>query len=252
MITALIIARDEAENIVPCLQSLRGLADDILVAVDSRSRDATLELARENGARALVVEWKGYGATKNQILVQAKGDWVLWIDADERMTPELAAEIRSALAVEPGVAAFSIPRKAFFLGRWIRHCGWYPGYVTRLFRKGKAHFSERSVHEGLEVQGATAKLRHPLLHYTDPCLAHYLKKLNHYTTLAAGELYGRGRRARIFDLAVRPGWFFFRNYILRLGFLDGTPGLLLCVFSGYSVLIKYLKLKELWERQGRT
>lgn len=252
MISALIIARDEADNIADCIQSLRGLADEILVAVDSRTRDETLALARNNGARALVVEWKGYGATKNEVLAEAGGDWVLWIDADERMTPELAAEIKKTLSGRLEADAFSVPRRAFFLGKWIKHSGWYPGYVTRLFRRGRARFSERAVHEGLEVAGRTVKLRQPLLHFTDPDLAHYLKKMNNYTSLAAAELFGQGCRPRLFDLSVRPGWFFLRNYFFRSGFLDGLPGLLLCIFSGYSVLIKYLKLRELWDGKGRT
>lgn len=251
-ITALIIARDEERNIAPCLRSLDGLADEILVAVDSRTADRTLELAVEAGAKAFPVDWKGYGTTKNEVLERASGDWVLWLDADERMTPELAVEIKKALSGGERVEAFSVPRKAFFLGKWIRHCGWYPGYVTRLFRRGRARFSDKPVHEGLVVEGQTGRLRHPLLHYTDPDLTHYLAKFNSYTDLAAGELFARGRRPGALDPVARPLWFFLRSYLLRLGFLDGTEGLILSVLSGYSVMFKYLKLRELWENAGRA
>lgn len=248
MISALIIAKDEEENIVSCLQSLRGLAGEAVVAVDSRTGDRTLALAQENGAKAFSVEWKGYGPTKNDALARTSGDWVLWIDADERMTPELALEIKQAVSGITKESGFFVPRKAFFLGKWIRHCGWYPGYVIRLFRRDKASFSEKPVHEGLVVQGRTARLRHPLLHYTDPDLRHYLVKFNYYTDLAAKELHDRGRRARAYDLTLRPFWFFLRSYFLRLGFLDGTEGLILSILSAHSVLLKYLKLRELWEK----
>ncbi len=251
MITALIIARDEEGNIAPCLKSLQGLAGESLVAVDDRTVDRTLELAEEAGARAFRIEWQGFGKTKNEALAKATGDWVLWIDADERMTPELADEVRSALSKGSDASAFQVPRKAFFLGRWIRHCGWYPGYVTRLFRRGRASFSDKQVHEGLVVDGRVGRLRHPLLHYTDPDLSHYLAKLNCYTDLAARELHAKGRRPGPLDPVIRPFWFFLRSYLLRRGFLDGTEGFILSVLSGYSVMFKYLKLRELWENEGR-
>lgn len=252
MISALIIARDEAENVVPCLQSLRGLADEVVMAVDARTADRTLDLALEQGARAYPAEWKGYGPTKNEALDRVSGDWVLWLDADERMTPELAEEIRKLVSGDTAEAAFQVPRKAFFLGKWIRHCGWYPGYVARLFKRNRARFSDKPVHEGLVIEGRTGRLRNPLLHYTDPDLGHYLAKLNSYTDLAAGELHAKGRRPETLDPVIRPFWFFVRSYFFRLGFLDGTEGLILSVLSGYSVMFKYLKLRELWENAEKS
>ena len=244
-LSALIIARDEEGNIVPCIQSLAGLADEVLVAVDSRTADRTLELARDAGAKAFSVEWQGYGPTKNLALERAAGDWVLWIDADERATPELSAEIRKCLASSGELAAFAVPRQAYFLGRWIRHCGWYPGYVARLFRRGRARFDDKAVHEGLQIDGPVGRLARPLLHFTDPDLRHYLEKFNLYTTLAAQELNRRGRRARLSDILVRPPAFFAKMYLLKLGFLDGLEGLALCLLSAHYVLVKYLKLWEL-------
>jgi len=201
--------------------------------------------AREFSDKVFERPWEGFGASKNFALSQARNDWVFWLDADERVTPELAEEIELSLSGQTDMVGFSVPRKAFFLGTWIRHCGWYPGRVVRLFRRDKAVFSNDRVHERLIVDGPVAELKSDLLHYTDPSLEHYFTKFNRYTSLAAEDLAGKGRRTGIGRMLLNPVWTFFRMYFLRLGFLDGMPGLILCMLSAGYVFTKYAKL---WER----
>ena len=251
VISALIIAKNEEANIGPAIQSLKGLADEVIVVVDSSSADRTGEIARNLGARTFVREWQGYSASKAWAVEQAAGEWILWIDADERVTPQLADEIRAFPFPISKAAACAFPRKAYFLGRWIKHCGWYPGYVTRLFRKDRASFNDKAVHEGLVVDGETARLKHPLLHHTDPDLEHYLTKFNHYTGLAAVQQAGAGKRFKIGDMIIGPAAAFVKMYLLKLGFLDGVEGFILSVFSAHYVLVKNLKLWELENIEGR-
>jgi len=244
-VSVIVITKNEERNIRDCLMTVRW-ADEIVV-VDAGSTDRTVEAAREFTSKIFVRPWDGYGAAKNFALSQCVSEWVLWLDADERVTDGLQKEIRQALASVPAeVAGFSVPRLAMFLGRWIRHCGWYPGRVIRLFRKPGARFSEERVHERLYLEGQVELLHSDLLHYTDPDLTHYYEKYNRYTSLAAEELAERGVRFRILSLIVRPWWVFVRMYFLRLGFLDGIAGLILCKASAAYVFTKYAKL---WERQ---
>ena len=247
-LTVITLTLNEAKNIVPCLETVRW-ADEILV-IDSGSTDATLALARTFTQRVFTITWEGYGAARNFALGQAAGDWILWLDADERVTPELADEIREILRANPeGVNGYEIARRAYFLGRWIRHCGWYPGRVTRLFRKGKGKFNETRVHEHLHVEGRTLRTRHDLLHLTDPDLQHYLYKFNRYTSLAAEDMVAAGRRFSFADLLFRPPFQFVKMYVLRGGFLDGVEGLILSVLSSAYVFTKYAKLWEKTHRQ---
>ncbi len=241
-LSVITITLNEERNIEACLESVRW-ADEIIV-LDSGSNDRTVELARRYTEKVERVAWKGYGATKNMALERATGEWVLWLDADERVTPELAEEIRTLLAGAPSDAGFAIARRAFFLGRWIKHCGWYPARVVRLFRRASARFSEQRVHEGLVIQGPIGQTRHDLLHYTDPDLHHYFEKFNTYTSLAAEDLRAAGRTATILDLLVRPPFMFFKMYILKLGVLDGVEGFILCVLSSAYVFTKYAKLRH--------
>lgn len=244
MIAALIIAKNEAGNIGPCLDSLRGVASQVVMVVDGGSTDATAEIARLHGAQVFIRPWQGYSAAKTFGLLQITCDWVLWIDADERVTPQLGDEI-SRIISKANAAAYAMPRRAFFMGRWIKHCGWYPGYVTRLFRRDRARLDGKDVHEGLVIDGPVLKLRCDLLHFTDPDLAHYLDKFNRYTGLAAEEMNRNGRRFHIHQVMVKPAAFFIKMYLLKLGLLDGIEGLLLSILSAYYVFVKYLKLWEL-------
>jgi glycosyltransferase involved in cell wall biosynthesis len=246
-ISVIVITRNEEGNIADCLKSVSW--GDEIVLVDSESSDRTVEIAREFTQRIFVRPWAGYADTKKFAVSQANHEWILWLDADERVTPELAVEIRELLS-RPIIPenAFEIARRAYFLGKWIKHCGWYPGYVTRLFRKTAGTFVETRVHERLDITGTTGRLSNDLLHFTDDTLAHYLSKFNSYTTLAAQDLADRGKTAGVYDLVVRPPWMFFRMMILRGGFLDGGHGLLLSLLSSAYVFWKYAKLWELRHR----
>ena len=247
-ISVIVITLNEEENIRVCLDSVRW-ADEIVV-VDAESTDRTVEIAREFTPYVFVRPWQGFAPAKNFALAQCHHDWVLWIDADEQVTPELAAEIRQAVQDER-YAGYKMPRRAFFLGRWIRHSGWYPGYVLRLFRRDAATFNDNLVHEGVQLRGRTGKLQHDLLHYTDKTIAHYFKKFNRYTSLAAQQLHERGSRFHRRDLLFRPGILFVKMYLLRRGFLDGMQGLILALFSAAYVFVKYAKLWE-YEHQSQT
>ncbi len=243
-LSVITLALNEEHNIGECLESVRW-ADEIIV-VDSGSTDKTVEIARRYTQLVLNVEWKGYGATKNHAMEKASGDWILWLDADERVPERLADEIRDIVRTDdPATNGYEVARRAFFLGKWIKHCGWYPGRVTRLFRRTASRFTESHVHEQIVVDGAVGRLQNDLLHFTDPNLDHYFSKFNRYTSLAAQDLRAAGRRSSLYDLLVRPAFLFFKMYILRRGFLDGMQGFILCVASSCYVFTKYAKLWEL-------
>ncbi len=247
-LSVLVLTLNEERNIVDCLESVRW-ADEIVV-LDSGSSDRTVDIARRYTDRVIQAEWKGYGQTRNAGLELVTGEWVLWLDADERITAGLAAEIRRLLGATPdSVSAYRIARRAYFLGRWIRHCGWYPSRAVRLFRRARGRFTETAVHERLLVDGGIAETTHDILHFTDPDLHHYLTKFNRYTTLAADDLQAGGRRFGLSDVLFRPAFTFLKMYMLRRGFLDGMPGFILCVLSSTYVFVKYAKL---WELQRPT
>jgi glycosyltransferase involved in cell wall biosynthesis len=247
-LSAVVITRNEERNLAACLESVYW-ADEIVV-VDAMSEDATCEIARRFTSRVHCRPWSGFAEARRFGLEQASGEWVLALDADERVTRELREEIETALAGDTA-EGFMIPRKAFFLGRWIRHCGWYPGYVLRLFRKDRVRVTDRLVHEGYRVRGTVGVLAHPFLHYTYPDIETYFERFGRYTTLAARELAAAGRRARPQDLLLRPPLRFVGMYLVKLGLLDGIQGLILCVFSSLYVFVKYAKLWEIHRSEGR-
>ncbi|HZV11912.1 MAG TPA: glycosyltransferase family 2 protein [Candidatus Kapabacteria bacterium] len=243
-LSVLIIAENEEKNIRECLRSVEW-ADDIIV-VDGGSKDATVQLAKQYTDKVLSHPWQGFSEAKRFGLQHCTNEWVLWLDADERVPEGLAGEIQSIVTSNESAAAFAVARRAYFLGKWIRHCGWYPGYVNRLFRKSRCRISEHKVHEQLIVDGEIKHLKNDLLHYTDNDLEHYFKKFNEYTSLAADEIVQKGGSASIIDLLIRPPFTFFRMYILRAGVLDGFHGLLLCMLSAFYVFVKYAKV---WQRK---
>ena len=250
-LSVIVITGNEERNLADCLFSV-GWADEIVV-VDSASEDRTVEIARRFTQKVYIRPWEGYSAAKSFALQQCTNDWVLWIDADERVTKELSAEIQNAVGREVGdYVAFEFSRKSFFLGRWIRHCGWYPGYVVRLFRRTAGSFSDNKVHEYLKIEGNVGRLRNYLLHYTDPDLRHYFEKFNRYTTLAAEGLAEGGSSFSLVRLMLRPAWVFIRMYIIKRGFLDGMEGFILSVLSSCYVFTKYAKLWELTARNKRS
>lgn len=245
-ITAVVVVKNEEGRIVNCLENLSWV--DEIVVVDTGSTDRTVELAKGFTSKVYEIKFKGYGSAKNYGLSVASSEWILCLDADEQISSELRGEIEEIL--ERGdPEGYYIPRKPFFLGKSVLHGGWYPGYVLRLFERGKGSFSCRKVHEEVELSGRVSYLRNPILHYTDPDLNHYLSKLNVYTSLAADELFEKGNVFRFFRLLCNPPFMFVKMYLFRLGFLDGMRGFLLAVLSAFHVFMKYAKL---WERDCST
>ena len=245
-ISSITIAKNEETNIARCIESLLESVDEIIVLVDEESSDKTLDIVKSySNVKCKIVKWMGYAKTKQYGVSLCSNDWILWIDADEVVTKELAKELFGFKTSSPVFTAYSIPRKAFFLGRWIKHSGLYPGRVTRLFNKHDVKFSENDVHEHLLVKGETGELDSDLVHCTDPSIHHYFQKFNSYTTLAAEELFKSGKSFSVVDLLLRPIVMFIKMYFLKLGFLDGIQGFILAVFSSAYVFTKYCKFWEL-------
>ncbi len=249
-LTVITITRDEERNIAECLESVRWA--DQRIVVDSGSRDRTVELARRFTSDIYTIDWQGYGHARNFALDRAAGEWILWLDADERVPGDLAEEIQRLMQDDgKEYDGYAVARRAYFLGKWIKHCGWYPSRVVRLFRKDHGRFSETRVHERLELRGSVGLLHHDLLHYTDAHLQQYLTKFNKYTTLAAEDMASQGKSFRLWDLLIRPPFLFFKMYLLRLGFLDGMHGFVLSVLSSAYVFTKYAKLWDLARNGSR-
>lgn len=238
--SAVIITLNAAAQLGPCLQSV-AFADEILV-VDCGSTDTTLALARQFGARVLHQDWLGYGAQKQFAIGQAGHDWVLCLDADERVSDALRASIEAAL-IAPGASGFEMPRCNRFMGRWLRHGEGYPDWSLRLFRRSQGRWSDDPVHEKVVLDGAPGRLRGDLLHESAEDLAQYLGKQNRYTTLQADALWRRGKRASVAQMALSPLLRFVKFYVLRLGFLDGVAGLVHIVIGCHNSFIKYAKLR---------
>lgn len=245
-----IITKDEEKNLPSCLESV-GFARQIVV-VDSGSTDRTLDIARGFGCDVHEEPWRGgFGAQKQLAIDQCREEWILVLDADERIPPETAAAINAAVTkAPPEVAAFSFPRKNFFQGRWIRHAGWWPDRLVRLFRRGCGRMSAASVHEGLEVDGEVVALEAPMEHYTESDLGKILCKIDRYSTLGAQEAYAAGRRATVAGAVARAALTFFQDYLLRGGILDGPQGLTLAVTDAVNKFFKYAKLADMERRRG--
>ncbi|MBN4076551.1 glycosyltransferase family 2 protein [Gemmatimonas aurantiaca] len=237
-----IITRNEEANIAECLESVAWASEKIVV--DSGSTDKTIEIAREHGARIVEIAWLGFGDAKQQGLDSATEDWVLSLDADERVTPELAQEIRDCL-VGAEVDGFKIPRLTRFVDTWIHHSGWYPGYILRLFRRDKARFSDSLVHERVKLDGETKLLKNHLLHYSYSSLEDYLLRMSRYTSLAAEEMFVAGKRFALWQPLLKAPAAFVKCFLIRRGFLDGWAGLQIAVLSAMYVFTKYAKLGEL-------
>jgi glycosyltransferase involved in cell wall biosynthesis len=239
-VAVIVITRDEAAHIEACLASV-AWADDILV-VDSGSTDGTPDLARAAGARVLVRDWPGYAAQKNFAATQTAHDWILSVDADERVTPALADEIRRTVAREPPEAGFRIPRITWHLGRWIRTTDWYPDHQLRLYDRRRAQWPPRAVHESVEAHGPVGQLTHHLQHFAYRDIGHHVDTMNRYTTLAADQMAASGGRATLADLLIHPPAAFLRNYVLRRGFADGSAGLIVSLMNAFYVFLKFAKL----------
>jgi glycosyltransferase involved in cell wall biosynthesis len=237
-----VITRDAAAMLADCLASA-AFAGEVVV-VDSGSRDDTVEIARRSGARVIERDWPGFGAQKAFAVAAATNDWVLCLDADERLTPELAAAIAAAVAA-PSAGAYAMARRNRFLGRWLAHGEGYPDWNVRLFDRRRAHWSADPVHENVVADGPVARLSGDLLHASAESLDAYIAKQNRYTTLQAEAMHARGERASAVRLVVSPLARFVRFYVLRLGFLDGVAGFVHIAIGAFASFAKYAKLRSL-------
>jgi glycosyltransferase involved in cell wall biosynthesis len=238
-----VITRNEATDIDGALRSV-AWADELIV-VDSMSTDDTVAIARQHTDRVIVREWPGYAAQKNYAASVAAHDWILSLDADERVTPELAAEIKSTLARSSPCRGYRMPRVTWHLGRWIRTTDWYPDDQLRLYDRRAAEWTGRHVHESVSVQGPVGSLQGELQHFAYRDIADHLETIDRYTTYAACQMLENGRRAGVLDLVVHPPLAFLRNYALHGGVRDGVPGLIISAMNAYYVFLKFAKLWEL-------
>ncbi len=243
-VSAILITRNEAHNLPECLAGL--VWCDEIVVLDGGSDDATVAIAREHGARVEVAaDWPGFGLQKNRALDLARCDWVLSVDADERVTAELAAEIHAAIARPDTPDAYSLPRLSSYCGQFMRHGGWYPDRVVRLFRRGTARFSQDIVHESVQAGGRIGELQHDLLHISYRSFDDVLDKMNRYSSAGARKAAAKGKTGSLLTALAHSRWAFFRAYVLRLGFLDGRLGFVLACSMAHETWYRYIKLWQL-------
>jgi glycosyltransferase involved in cell wall biosynthesis len=254
-LSVVIITQNEEANLGRTLASVQPLVaggSGEVILVDSGSTDRTVEIAKSFGAKVFIEEWKGFAAQKNSAIDKANGDWILSLDADEELEPALAQAVASAISdkVETNsIAGFWIRRRNSFLGRWIKHGGFWPDPKMRLFRRGSGTFENRAVHEDVRVKGPTSTLGGALIHYSYPTLSDYLDHMNRYSSLGAGMVAANGRfRFSVFKIVLRPLATFVYNYVFRLGFLDGREGLMLHLYHAAYVSWKYAKAWELQKK----
>jgi len=241
-LSVIIITKNEAQNIHACLESV-AWADEIIV-VDSGSSDETVEICKKFGAKVFVHDWPGFGMQKNRALSYATHEWVFSIDADERVTPELRAEMIQAVN-EERAQGFYLPRLSQFFGKFVHHSGWYPDYVLRLFKRDAGKFTDSLVHESVLLTGQTGKLKNPLLHYSYLTTGDVERKVEHYSTSAAQQMFQSGGRSNWLAAILRAGWAFMRTYVLRLGMLDGSAGWSIACMNARTTYLKYRKLEAL-------
>ena len=244
-LSVIVIAKDEEASIARTLESV-AFADEVVV-VDSGSTDRTVAIARELGAKVtMTADWPGFGPQKNRALDLAHGDWVLSLDADEWLTAESAEEIRRVVGANAAeVAAYRMPRRSSFCGRFLRHSGWWPDYVLRLFRRGRARFSDDMVHERVIADGKIETLSLPIMHETFVDLEDLVDKMNRYSTHGARQLQREGKSSSLVEAIARALWAFFRTYVLRAGFLDGREGFMLAWATAEGTYYRYAKLMRL-------
>ena len=244
-LSVIVIAKDEEASIARTLESV-AFADEVVV-VDSGSTDRTVAIARELGAKVtMTADWPGFGPQKNRALDLAHGDWVLSLDADEWLTAESAEEIRRVVSANDAeVVAYRMPRRSSFCGRFLRHSGWWPDYVLRLFRRGRARFSDDMVHERVIADGKIGTLSLPIMHETFVDLEDLVDKMNRYSTHGAQQLQREGKSSSLVEAIARALWAFFRTYVLRAGFLDGREGFMLAWATAEGTYYRYAKLMRL-------
>ncbi len=241
-LSLVVIARDEESNIARCLDSA-GFADEIVVVVDCGNIDKTPDIARSLGARVIrAPDWRGFGRQKNRALDAATGDWVLSLDADEWIEPALAAEIKAAVAAPNGFDGFEIPRRSRFCGRVVRHSGWWPDPVLRLFRRDAGRFTDSIVHEKVVVTGRVGRLSSPIEHDSITDLDEAHQKIGRYAAAAAAELIAKGKTCSIVKAVVRANWAFFNTYVIKRGFLDGAAGTMIAAYNATYTYQKWARV----------
>ncbi|MBS1517488.1 MAG: glycosyltransferase family 2 protein [Bacteroidetes bacterium] len=245
-ISGIIICRNEEKNIEDCLKSIQWC--DEIILVDSLSSDKTVELAGKYTSNVFLNEWKGFSEQRKFALDKARYEWIFSIDADERCTEELAVEIRSILDKESRVKGYFVPRKSFFLGKWIKHCGWYPDHQMRFFLKGSVSITDRLVHEGYKVTGETAELKNDILHYTVRSVSEYAEKINHYSTLSAMEKANE-KKISMGYLLYKPILEFKKKFFFQQGFRDGIYGLMVSYFHMFTKALTYMKILEMQNKK---
>lgn len=248
-LSIVIVARNEAHQIAECVRSV-SFADQVIV-LDSSSTDGTADVARAAGAQVHVTDWPGYGPQQCRGIALATGDWVLSLDADERVTPELAAEIRAAID-QPVAEGYRLPRFSSFCGQFIEHSGWRPDYTLRLVRRERAGFTDHFLHAHMTVDGRRADLRSPIIHYSYRDLDDVLDKLNRYSRGAAIDAREHGQRSSLGRALASGAWAFVRTYLLRQGFRDGRMGLVLAIYNAQTTYYKYLRLWLMARPQAAT
>ena len=246
-VSAVLITRNEQENIEDAIRSVSWACE--VVVVDAFSSDATVQICRRSGARVVQREWKGYVEQKNFAVSQASLDWVLSLDADERVSDALRDEVLQLQ--EKGFGGYRIPRRTFFLNQWIQRTSWSPDYQLRLFDRRRGRWHGGRLHESVRVEGRVGRLHSLLLHYSYRSVSDFLLRLDQYSQLAAQDCYERGRRTRSCHLLIGPLAAFFKSYVLKRGFRDGLAGLAVSGLGGASIFFRYLKLLEL-ERRGES
>jgi glycosyltransferase involved in cell wall biosynthesis len=245
-LSVIIITKNEAMNIRACLESV-AWANEIIV-VDSGSNDETVAICQELGAQVYVHDWPGFGPQKNRALSYATNVWVFSIDADERVTPALRLLLIEAMENE-NIDGYFVPRLSQFCGKFIRHSGWYPDYVLRLFKKSRGLFSDDMVHERVILEGTAGRLFSPLLHYSYLNEGDVQRKTEQYAKAGALQMFNNGKAALLTDAPLRAGWAFFRTYCLRQGFMDGKAGFNIALMNARTTYLKYKKLHELRSMQ---
>jgi len=249
-LSVILITKNEEANLKDCLESV-SFANEIIV-VDSQSSDKTQEIAKSFGAKLeITADWPGFGPQKNRALNLATQEWVLSIDADERVTPALKEEILKVISSKESANCYAIPRSSWYCGRFMKHSGWYPDYVDRLFKRGTAKFSDHLVHERLLPEGPVDQLQNHFLHYSFRDFSQVLKKIDTYSTASAEQAYLKGKRSSVGKAVGHGLWAFFRTYVLHLGFLDGAQGLALAISNAEGTYYRYIKI-WLLEQSGKS
>jgi len=244
-LSVIIITFNEQANIARCLASVASVADEVVV-IDSQSTDATVSVATAMGARVVLHPFEGYAKQKNFATSQATHDWILSLDADEELTPALT---QSIIAFKTGGAAhnvYKLPRLTNYCGQWIKHCGWYPDWQTRLYNRTKGQWADRKVHEYWQPHNPSdnkGTLNGDLLHYSFTSIGAHLQKIERYSELAAHAAVENGKSATILKIIFSPFWHFISEYFIKLGFLDGFYGFVICRLSAYSAFVKYTKIR---------